>query len=51
MKKRNPSNGKKGQLVHCWPLVHSGHIIPTLYDCLDCVSTALYYKAYSALQL
>jgi hypothetical protein len=27
MKKRNPSSGQNGQLVHWWLLVHSGRII------------------------
>jgi len=25
MKKRNPSSGQNGQLVHWWLLIHSGH--------------------------
>jgi hypothetical protein len=27
MKKRNPSSGQNGQLVHWWVLIHSGHDI------------------------
>jgi hypothetical protein len=27
MKKRNPSSGQNGQLVHWWLLIHSGPII------------------------
>ncbi len=26
MKKRNPSSGQNGQLVHWWLLIHSGHV-------------------------
>ncbi len=33
MKKRNPSSGHNGQLVHWWLLIHSGHVIPPLDFC------------------
>jgi hypothetical protein len=29
MKKRNPSSGQNGQLVHWWLLIHSGRIVVT----------------------
>jgi hypothetical protein len=31
MKKRNPSSGQNGQLVHWWLLIHSGPEVPGLY--------------------
>ncbi len=49
--KTQPIHWKKGQLLHCWLLVHSSPIIPTFYDYSNCVSTSLYYKIYSTLQL
>ncbi len=30
MKKRNPSSGQNGQLVHWWLLIHPGHSAPNL---------------------
>jgi hypothetical protein len=32
MKKRNPSGGQNGQLVHWWVLIHSGRAQPTFFD-------------------
>jgi hypothetical protein len=31
MKKRNPSGGQNGQLVHWWLLIHSGPVIRSDY--------------------
>jgi hypothetical protein len=30
MKKRNPSSGQNGQLVHWWLLIHSGQLEPSV---------------------
>jgi len=41
MKKRNPSGGQNGQLVHWWVLIHSGPLsVPLLCFCSVCVPSA-----------
>jgi hypothetical protein len=45
MKKRNPSSGQNGQLVHWWLLIHSGpHKFPAIMN-KGC-GLAIYIKKY-----